>query len=484
MTINWTREIKFSTAVLVSTIAFVCLFILPSAASAYTVETPSLTQTTPYYLDGAVSQGSLSGQYDAYNLILHSSDDGGSWTTNMSADDVISAWGQSLTLGQDACGDPSYNGPCSTDPFINGDPATGFSFDSIYYIGSTCAAPTTRQYYFILARGTATRNGPGYINAMSSYTGDYVVLQYYCDSSGNTVIGPLNSTPPPDTTHTQFYSFTPILGTTTPVATSSALSVGVTGYISPADYTSDMQLQLQFGVNPNVVGPIFAANATPYTEFNTPVSAAGAFSTTTVVDASVASAYPVKWSLTKCGFSLFGFCISRSTVITNGGTLLTGLGLGTGEGYTSTSTLQSVRGITSVSVAANGATTTLDTSNINATSTVFASAYGIAGIILNKFPINWVVQYADVLSSLPTLTATTTIPAVTVDYGGLREIQNIPTTTPQNLSFTFFSASTFDTVGQMAGVQLARTLVGYTLWLGLIGFAWRRAKSLFTNAEQ
>jgi len=134
-------------------------------------------------------------------------------------------------------------------------------------------------------------------------------------------------------------------------------------------------------------------------------------------------------------------------------------------------------------------TTSVSLSNFNTTAT---SSVGMAGklleylysVIRSKFPFNWFFETVTIIKGLVTRTATTTIPSVTVDYSGLHTLQNIPTTTAQNLTFTFFSAATFNTVAAIPGIQQMRTLAGYVLWIGFMFMSFRRIGAYFGDKDQ
>lgn len=129
--------------------------------------------------------------------------------------------------------------------------------------------------------------------------------------------------------------------------------------------------------------------------------------------------------------------------------------------------------------------TPVPTNDSQASSTILGLGgfFSVKDLLLSKFPFNWIADSAAILESLASSTATTTIPTVAVDYSGLSLLQNIPTTTPQNLNFTFFSAATFDQVAEIDGIELMRTFLSWTLWIALIFFAWREGTRIFSVVE-
>jgi len=122
--------------------------------------------------------------------------------------------------------------------------------------------------------------------------------------------------------------------------------------------------------------------------------------------------------------------------------------------------------------------------NSTTTLTNIRNAFDFVGIIAGKFPFNWFFDTVLLLKSLVGQTSTTTIPSVVIDYSSLHMLQNIPTTTAQNLTFTFFSGSTFDTVAAIPGIQAMRTLAGYVLWIGFMFMAYRRIAGYFGDKDQ
>lgn len=129
--------------------------------------------------------------------------------------------------------------------------------------------------------------------------------------------------------------------------------------------------------------------------------------------------------------------------------------------------------------------TEVPTTDATASSTLLSlnSLFSWVDILSNKFPLNWITQSATIFYNLADSTSTTTVPEVTVNYGGLSLLQNIPTTTPINTEFTFFSAQTFDDVAEIPGMDTMRTLVSWVLWIGLITFVWREGGRLFKTRE-
>jgi len=309
-----------------------------------------------------------------------------------------------------------------------------------------------------------------------------------CDASGCSPAGPA-----PDTSATQFYSFTPTLGTTTVIATSSSMLFEATGYVVPQDWRSGDYVFLQFGVNPNVAGPLFALSyalsPATYQEFEYPLSSSGAFTASTTIDASAAGVIPVYWSIKHCGWTLFGICFGLSSTVVYSSFLA--LGTTTQAQYDATIPVVTA---TAGALSTFSASSTLSV-NTTATSTVYAQAFGLTGVILGKFPFNWVVDYANVLSNLGSSTGQlgsttvdqshvisyTGVPTVSMDFRGL-SLLNKPfasSTASTSLVITMFSATTLNQVAAIGGIQTMRLFISWFLWIELVMYAWRRATGLF-----
>jgi len=119
----------------------------------------------------------------------------------------------------------------------------------------------------------------------------------------------------------------------------------------------------------------------------------------------------------------------------------------------------------------NVSTTTL----YNQTRTGFA----IVDAIQTKFPFNWIVGFGQTVTELQTLTSTTSLPEMEVDFGYLHSLQSIPTSTPMNWTVTFLSTQTFYDVAQMSSIQLARSMAVYILWIVLLLFVVKEAYGIF-----
>jgi len=302
------------------------------------------------------------------------------------------------------------------------------------------------------------------------------------------------STPPgPDTSHTQFYSFTPALGTTTPVATSTSFAFEATGYITSGDYQSgSTQVLMSYGVQPGSGNPA-AQFYQDYGQVSIPVSSAGAFDATTTQSVVTPGTYPVTWILQNCQMSVFGFCIFYRSLVQYTGTVI--VASTTQQQYDLVTSYAQVSG-TATLLANNGSASTTVINGTTATSTIFASGFNLVSVVTNKFPFNWVVEYANVLSNLGSspgqlgsstvntsgVITYTGVPSVTMDFSGLKELQKIPTTTAQTLTVTLFSAATLNQVAEIPGIQTMRLFISWFLWIELMLYAWRAASTqIFEN---
>lgn len=333
-------------------------------------------------------------------------------------------------------------------------------------------------YWFMLNYAGAYGPCSGFGNqAYAAANNDHYGSAYF---GLDAVVGPAL-----DTTHTQFYSFTPAIGTSTPTATSTTFAIGTTGYLEPGDLTDTTQINFTVGTDPFFGGPPM-----PYRSGAFPLYASGAFATSTTISLTQVGDYPVRWWITNCTFQLFGICFNTNVLVSLSGDILVGNGIGGGYGQVATSTAQDIKTFvygTSVFGGTTLATSSLDASS--GTSTVFSSSYGLVSVITNKFPFNWVVGYASVLSNLGASTGqlgSTTVdtshvitysgvPSVTMDFSSLKELQKIPTTTAQTLTVTLFSASTLNSVAAIPGIQTMRLFISWFLWIELLIYAWGAA---------
>lgn len=123
----------------------------------------------------------------------------------------------------------------------------------------------------------------------------------------------------------------------------------------------------------------------------------------------------------------------------------------------------------------------------NATTTFYGqlqTGFAVVDVISTKFPFNWAIGFGQVLSDLDTMTSTTSLPEMEVDFGFLSTLQNISTTTgPVNWTVTFLSQDTFQDVADMTAVQLARTMCSYILWIALVFFAINEAYAVFSGGR-
>jgi len=457
------KEIKFSTAVLWSSLAFVFFFIIPLHFAAASV---LYTGTTDSHILGTT--GSTYGWFQEDGAAFS-----GKTISTITINEMYndSAGNTYITIiGYDATTSPSFSNVCTSDTNSH-DFSTGGYQSGTWTFTTPCNMPTGTKVVIATFNG----NGQAYYGYKTAgYTGpagETKALSGEIDGSGGT---PLN-------VNTRFDSFTPTLGTTTPNATSTSFTIGATGYINPSDFaTSSTRVHVRFrqttgiGVGTN---SILSTGADIYFDATT----TGAFSFSTTTSITNTGVYTVYWAIEHPRFSLFGIGFLTDTVLSALGDFV----------VSSAANPVSQQQLDQATVAGQfgpigytGQQLPIDDASASSTLLGLGGAFNIANVVLNKFPINWVVQYANVLSDLASSTATTTIPAVVINYGGLKEIQNIPTTTAQTLQFTFFSAATFDQVAALPGISAMRMLLGWTLWIGLIFYAWRRVSGIFTQAQK
>jgi len=294
-------------------------------------------------------------------------------------------------------------------------------------------------------------------------TGNYV---FSATRSG----GLWQSGPPVFDTSTRFITFTPTLGTTTPVATSTAFTFGVTGYINENDLSSSTELYIRWrqqsggGIRGNSL-------IQDYGEFLFPITSSGDFSFSTTTSVLNTGVYISYYAIRDPLFEIFGVGFFNETILDSVGNFVVGEA-SQSEIINSEILLQTTGG---------GLVDTTIPTEETASSSLYAlgSIFNLKDQVFTRFPINWVFEYVQVLNALPESTSTTTIPAVTINYGNLALLQNVPTTTPINTTFTFFSASTFDDVAEFSGIQAMRTFLSWTLWLALVFYAWRAVSGMF-----
>jgi len=133
-----------------------------------------------------------------------------------------------------------------------------------------------------------------------------------------------------------------------------------------------------------------------------------------------------------------------------------------------------------ISYTQNNSGLSLSNPDQNATSTFgfMPNVFSLVTTLANKFPFNWMFETVERLGSLSSSTATTTIPTVEVDFGGLHTLQSIPTTTTASTTFVLFSAHTIEEVGDFTAIQAMRTLLSYILWFGFMLYSYRLIRSI------
>lgn len=362
--------------------------------------------------------------------------------------------------------------------------STDSGVSSNTYSPNTIVGTTTYTMPVAQDNGSFVANHLAGLNSVQAYFNPVNVVSFYpgfpnykADAGGTNfyvILYDTNGPTPPDTS-TRFTSYTPVLGTTTPIATSTTFTIGVTGYINPSDFvTGSTRVYYRYhqstgqGKRGN---SIFGTSGSGYFY----ATSSGAFSFSTTTDIENSGVYNIYWDIDN-PYSIFGIQLSSAYVLTSTiGTFIAGV-----ADATEIAANQLLIETTGGGLVTNTVPTDATSSSLFSMS----NGFNLVPIIMGKFPFNWVTTYAGVLEGLSSSTATTTIPDVSVNYGGLKELQAIPTTTPMNLTFVFFGSTTFNQVSQISGIQSARTLLGWTLWIGLIMYVWRRATSVYYRVMQ
>lgn len=112
------------------------------------------------------------------------------------------------------------------------------------------------------------------------------------------------------------------------------------------------------------------------------------------------------------------------------------------------------------------------------------TGYAMIDALATKFPFNWIIGGGLILSSLKNETATTSLPSMTVDFGYLRTVQAIATTTgPVNWSVDYIGSDDFATVAAFGPIIIARQMAVYILWIALFFFVLKEAMSIFGRRD-
>jgi len=361
---------------------------------------------------------------------------------------------------------------------IASDPSEWRKYDvrGCTYVGDTFASSNFQYRYSVDGIVIADWTDCYTLGFSAAHIGNYSGIGFINAGTYSIQLDELNTTeadPIPDTS-THFESFTPNLGTTTPVATSTAFTFGATGYVSSDDFsTSSTKLYIRYrqltgmGIRGN---SSFGSNG----DFFLPITSSGEFDLSTTTSVLQTGVYAAYYAIEVPRFTLFGINILTNTVQSAIGNFVVG--------EASSLEIQQVQFLANTT--GSGVDVNIPTDE-SATSTLFdlGRSFGLADVVLSKFPINWAVEYANVLYDLGSSTATSTIPEVVMDFGSMATLQAIATTTDMDTEVTFFTADTLYEVAEIPAIGLMRTVAGWMLWLGLVSYAWRRAGSLFATAR-
>jgi len=328
------------------------------------------------------------------------------------------------------------------------------------------------KYYFLL-----TSPGAGYmVKVLGSSSDNFGGSGNYCiyyESGSNvpcTNVSDIYFTTSVTSTSTRFISFTPTLGSQTENATSTNFTIGVTGYLSTEDFNEgDVELQVMVrGVTDRTLSQnLFGDGSWVYE-----IPSAGNFSWSTTTSILESGAYPVWFRLRRSRFPLIHI---YKTYVEATGLFLVGSG--------SDVTQEQIDKASDFVDTANfyGAVTYGESGDATSTILGLGRAFSLRDAILGKFPINWVVESAVILQGLKERTSTTTFASISMDFSHLSTLQAVSTTTSQDWDIELFSPTIFGTIAAIPGIQTARTLEVWSLWIGLVFYAWKRGKGMFAN---
>jgi len=293
------------------------------------------------------------------------------------------------------------------------------------------------------------------------------------------ILGTITDTP--SDTSTRFISFTPTLGVSTPNATSSAFSFGVTGYINDDDETDGQYMYMrwrnvshgQWGA----AGGCSAANSWGEFEFSMS-STTNAFNLSTTTSIQCYGAYGIVWQLKRPAWSLFGLTLWDETVIEAVSTFV--VGTTTGGYVPSTEQIGMVDDILSSGIAYEG----YIPSDANASSTMF-NLYQYLDLreqVASRFPISWGIYTVNAIMLAAQHEGTTTLSSSTIDFGSMTTLQWYATSSADELEVDVWTWAWMEDLADNSAWQLLITITIGLMWLGLGLFAWREAQRVFQQA--
>jgi len=237
---------------------------------------------------------------------------------------------------------------------------------------------------------------------------------YVDDLSDSSAVVPL--------TTTQFVTYDPTLGTTTPIATSTSFSFGVTGYLDSTDLASSTEIYMRFrqqtgmGIRGNPV-------TSRYGEFTFPLTASGEFDVSTSTPILNTGVYAAYWEIRNCSFSLFGVCFWHDTLVSSIGNFVVGEAteqeIGSTEALLDTN-LGNITGVGNTQFITSSTTTTFfDPGFIGS----------LKNSVMSKVPFVWVTQVVGAFNSIsygtttmPTLALTASTTSFQLILGGDNEL--------------------------------------------------------------
>lgn len=330
----------------------------------------------------------------------------------------------------------------------------------------------------------ANSNNPTVLLGSTTY---YLRMTQLCNGSGTEVhtdiIGQLRgfitndgTTPEPlpfEFDGTQLWNFNPELGSSGH-ATSTDFEFEAAYRVEPEDFaTTTTQVYLRWR-QATGMGLRGQPNVAIWGEHLWNIDAAGSGSVYATSSLPYTGVYTVYWEIRTPLFEFFGLSFLHKSVVSYLGSFVVGDDVSdteTSQIEVLLDTNQSGADLIIPAPTSDTATSTLESGLFN-----LPNIFNLKNVLVSRFPINWIVEYTDILRELPERTATTTIPTVTLTASSTLLGTYLSTTTP---TFTFFSGATITQVAGIAGIQTMRTFVGWTLWFALFGLLGRMVSRMF-----
>jgi hypothetical protein len=365
-------------------------------------------------------------------------------------------------------------------PFSSAEDVAGFTggaygvFEGFH--GTQCGFNANSSLSFYIVVNGNVVGGVGRTSAISiNYHSGLSNAWFIVSGIGGTDLNSYNPVPPDDLS-THFISFNPVMGSSVAQATSTSFDIASYGYVSDSDFVdSDTWVYVRWR-QATGMGKRDNPLTSDWGEETFSVIDPGNFSATTTSSILNTGVYNIYWEIRVPRWDFLGVSIGTKVLSSAIGSICVS------DSVCEDSELLANQLVINTGLAVDSGMIDIVSGTTATSSEVLydfiSGGLGIRNMVMQKFPISWVVETIEVLNSLSTSTATTTTPLFSLTFA---TSTMIATSTP--IIVNFITPTFFDDIAEVPAIQVMRTLLVWSMWISFAGVIMRKVPSIFNKNQ-